>query len=139
MSTAGRGALVWARAVLVAVGCLTLVFGISPAFVGDGTDESILAATSGAGMGLFTIVTAVLATARRPSRLAWAGLWYLPVFFALHLAAFRAWVPDLPLLLLTGGVLLAIGPTVLARARAPQEVTEPSPTPGPVPEGRRVR
>jgi hypothetical protein len=65
-------------------------------------------------MGVLTIVTALLATSSRPSRLAWAGLWYLPVFFVLHLVAFRAWVPDLPLLLLTTAVLLASRPAVFA-------------------------
>jgi hypothetical protein len=114
MSAARQSSLVWARVVLVATGVLTLIFGASPAFTGDRSDESLLAATSGAGMGVLTIVTALLATSSRPSRLAWAGLWYLPVFFVLHLVAFRAWVPDLPLLLLTAAVLLASRPAVFA-------------------------
>ncbi|TRW46136.1 hypothetical protein [Georgenia yuyongxinii] len=130
MRTARRGNT-WARVVLVAVGCLTVVFGASPAFVGEGTDESLLAATSGAGMGVLVIVTALLATASRPSRLAWMGLWYLPVFFVLHLVAFRAWVPDLPLLLLTTVTLLAIRPAVFAGAhhRRPAQDSRNGPSP----------
>lgn len=123
--------LVVARVILVATGMITLVFGSSAAFVGEASEESVLASTFGAGMGLFTIVTAVLATSRRPSRLAWAALWYLPVFFAVHLVAFRAYVPDLPLLLLNATALLVSAPAVFTRAtpaRQPQHRGAPDRT-----------
>ncbi len=117
METSPRSkSLVVARVILVATGVLVLVFGTSAAFVGDASEESMLASTFGAGMGLFTIVTAVLATSRRPSRLAWAALWYLPVFFAVHLVAFRAYVPDVPLLLLNTTALLVSARAVFAMA-----------------------
>lgn len=93
--------LVLARAVLLVTGALTLVFGTSAAFVGEATDEAVLASTFGAGMGLLVLAAGWQVTSPRPSRLLWAALCYLPVFFVVHLAAFGAWVPDLPLLAAT--------------------------------------
>lgn len=112
-ATTRSKALISARVIFVITAMLTLVFGTSAAFVDGGSDDSVLTSTFGAGMGLFTIVLAVLATSRHPSRLAWAALWYLPVFFIVHLVAFQSYVPDIPLLVLNTAALLACARPIL--------------------------
>lgn len=99
-----------ARFVLVAAGLLSIVFGASTAFVGDGSDEALLAATFGPGMGVLTVAAGWVVTSPRSSRVLWVALCYLPVFFALHLAAFGTWLPDLPLLLATALALAVSAP-----------------------------
>lgn len=94
-----------ARAVLLLASGLVLLFGTSAAFVGEPTDDSVLASTFGAGMGLFGIVLTLVAF--RGDRRAWFVLWYLPVFFAIHVATFGTWVPDAPLCALTAWALVA--------------------------------
>ena len=116
-----------ARFVLVAAGLLSIVFGASTAFVGDGSDEALLAATFGPGMGVLTVAAGWVVTSSRPSRVLWVALCCLPVFCALHLAAFGTWVPDLPLL---AAALLALGLT--ARGALPGAPATP-------PEGAAVR
>lgn len=94
-----------ARGVLLLASALVLLFGTSAAFVGEATDESVLASTFGAGMGLFGIALTLAAFAG--DRRAWFALWYLPVFFAIHVATLGTWVPDAPLCALTASALLA--------------------------------
>lgn len=113
---------IFARVVLLLTGALILVFGTSAAFVEQASEEAILASTSGAGMGLLVLAAAILVTAPQPSRLAWCALCYLPVFFIAHLAAFGAWVPDLPLLLLTTAALAVTAPRVFTAGRLRPQV-----------------
>ena len=94
-----------ARGVLLLASGLVLLFGTSAAFVGEATDDSVLASTFGVGMGLFGIVLTLVAFAGE--RRAWFALWYLPVFFSIHVATFGTWVPDAPLCALTAWALLA--------------------------------
>lgn len=113
-----RPALIFARSVLLLTGALTLVFGTSAAFVDGGTDESVLASSFGAGMGLLVLAAGWQVTSARPIPLLWLALCYLPVFFVVHLAAFGTWVPDLPLLLLTTAALAVTARHSLARPAA---------------------
>lgn len=119
MSTSHRLA---ARGIFLLAGLLSVVFGASTAFIGDGSDEALLAATFGPGMGLLTVASGWVVTSARPSRLLWAALCYLPVFFALHLAAFGTWLPDLPLLLATA-LALALTARGTAAPSAPGGAT----------------
>lgn len=43
---------------------------------------------------------------RNGERWAWYVMWYWPIFFALHIYSFRAWIPDLPLLVLSSLALV---------------------------------
>lgn len=113
-----RPALVLARVVLLLTGTLTLVFGTSAAFVDGATDDSVLASSFGAGMGLLVLAAGWQVTSTRPIPLLWCALCYLPVFFVVHLAAFGAWVPDLPLLVLTTAALVVTAPHVFGGVRA---------------------
>jgi hypothetical protein len=96
-----------ARGILLLASGLTLVFGTSTAFAGDSTphDARVLEATFGAGMGLFGIALTLVAFSG--DRRAWFALWYLPVFFAIHVATLGTWAPDAPLCMLTAVALLA--------------------------------
>jgi len=105
----------WARVAMVAVGVVTLLVGAGSAFEPGNSDDQVLIATFGAGMGLFAIALALIAFGDR-NRLAWAALWYYPVFFAVHIAAFGTWVPDLPLLIIAAAALLASARALLARS-----------------------
>jgi hypothetical protein len=109
------GSLKWARVALVAVGVVTLLVGAGSAFEPGNSDDQVLIATFGAGMGFFAIALALIAFGDR-NRLAWAVLWYYPVFFAVHVAAFGTWVPDLPLLVVAAAALLASRQGVLGRS-----------------------
>lgn len=57
------------------------------------------------GMVIFSLAISLFAF-RKGERWAWFALWYWPLFFLLHVAAFGTWVPDLPLALLAAGTLL---------------------------------
>lgn len=109
------GSLKWARVAMVAVGVVTLLVGAGSAFEPGNSDDQVLIATFGAGMGLFAIALALIAFGDR-NRLAWAVLWYYPVFFAVHIAVFGTWVPDLPLLVIAAAALLASARALLARS-----------------------
>ena len=109
------GSLKWARVALVAVGIVTLLVGAGSAFEPGNSDDQVLIATFGAGMGFFAIALALIAFGDR-NRLAWAALWYYPVFFAVHIAAFGTWIPDLPLLVVAAAALLASRQAVLGRS-----------------------
>jgi hypothetical protein len=106
----------FARTVLLLTGLLTLVFGTSTVFVDGATDDSVLASSFGFGMGVLVLAAGWQITSARPNPLLWLALCYLPVFFVVHLAAFGAWVPDLPLLLLTTAALAVTAPHAFARA-----------------------
>lgn len=110
-----RGSLKWARVALVAVGVVTLLVGAGSAFEPGNSDDQVLIATFGVGMGCFAIALALIAFRDR-NRLAWAVLWYYPVFFAVHISAFGTWVPDLPLLVVASAALLASRQAVLGRS-----------------------
>lgn len=103
-----------ARAMVCLDGALTLVFGVGGLFdTGTAMADRVLEATCGAGMGIFAIALAVVAfDGRRPGDMrAWWALWYVPVFFALHVALLGVWVPDAVLLLLTAAALVAGRPS----------------------------
>ena len=110
-----RSSLIFARVVLLLTGGLTVVFGTSAAFVGGAGDDGVLTASFGAGMGLLVLVAGWLVTSDRPTPLLWWALCYLPVFFVVHLAAFGAWAPDLPLLVLTLAALAVTSRHALRR------------------------
>ena len=95
-----------ARGVLLLASGLVLLFGTSAGFVEEGTahDDRVLEATFGAGMGLFGIALTLVAFGG--DRRAWFALWYLPVFFAIHVATLGTWVPDAPLCALSVWALL---------------------------------
>jgi hypothetical protein len=57
------------------------------------------------GMVLFSLAITLFAF-RKGERWAWFVLWYWPLFFLLHVAAFGTWLPDLPIAVLTAGSLL---------------------------------
>jgi hypothetical protein len=109
------GSVKWARVAMVAIGVITLLVGAGSAFEPGDSDAQVLIATFGAGMGFFAIALALIAFGDR-NRLAWAVLWYYPVFFAVHVAAFGTWVPDLPLLVVAAAALLASRRAVLGRS-----------------------
>lgn len=96
-----------ARGVLLLASGLVLVFGTSAGFVDEATphEDAVLETTFGAGMGLFGIALTLVACGSGDRR-AWYALWYLPVFFAIHVATLGVWVPDAPLALLTAWALL---------------------------------
>ena len=57
------------------------------------------------GMVIFSLVITVFAF-RGGAKWAWFALWYWPLFFLLHVAAFGTWLPDLPFALLAAGALV---------------------------------
>jgi len=57
------------------------------------------------GMVLFSLAITLFAF-RKGERWAWFVLWYWPLFFLLHVAAFGSWLPDLPIAVLAAGSLL---------------------------------
>ena len=106
--TSSRSTSRWPLTALLVVSAAALVFGTSTAAATDWPDEArVLASTFGAGMGVFSIALSLRAA--RGDRTAWLALWYLPVFFVIHVAAFQAWVPDLPFLALSAGALVVLG------------------------------
>ena len=95
-----------ARALLLFACGLALLFGASAAFA-DGTshDDAVLVATFGPGMGIFGIALTLIAFDTGDRR-AWLALWWLPVFFAIHVAAIGTWIPDGPLAILCAAGLV---------------------------------
>jgi hypothetical protein len=57
------------------------------------------------GMVIFSLAI-TLFSFRRGERWAWFALWYWPLFFLLHVAAFGTWLPDVPFAILAAGSLL---------------------------------
>jgi hypothetical protein len=57
------------------------------------------------GMVIFSLAI-TLSPFRGGERWAWFVLWYWPLFFLLHVAAFGTWLPDLPFAILAAGSLL---------------------------------
>jgi hypothetical protein len=66
------------------------------------------------GMVLFSLAVTLFAF-RKGERWAWFALWYWPLFFLLHVAAFGTWLPDLPIAVLAAGSLLLSMRRYLAR------------------------
>jgi hypothetical protein len=57
------------------------------------------------GMVIFSLAITAFPF-RSGQRWAWFALWYWPLFFLLHVAAFGTWLPDLPFAILAAGSLL---------------------------------
>jgi hypothetical protein len=57
------------------------------------------------GMALFSLAI-TLYSFRKGERWAWFTLWYWPLFFLLHVAAFGTWLPDVPFAIIAAGTLL---------------------------------
>ncbi len=76
--SSSRGVRTAAQGMLLLVGGLIALFGISAAFSSDTAyDDRVLAATFGGGMGLFAIALTLVAFGGRDRR-AWWVLWILP-------------------------------------------------------------
>lgn len=122
--------------ILVIMGLLTLVFGVSVLFIDEPLvdslsaemeplrtqietfehDANVLTATFAAGMGVFGLAITLTAFGRG-ERWAWLVLWYYPVFFVLHVASLGTVVPDLPFAVLSVMALLALAPRTWGRER----------------------
>lgn len=115
--------------ILMIMGLLTFVFGVSAVFVDEPLvdaltgeavavraqieafehDTNVLIATFAPGMAVFGWVITLTAL-RRGERWAWLVMWYYPVFFVLHVVLLGTVVPDLPLGVLSALALLALAP-----------------------------
>ena len=68
------------------------------------------------GMVIFSLAITLFAF-RTGARWAWYALWYWPLFFLLHVAAFGTWLPDLPFAVLAAGSLLLSTRRYLSRTQ----------------------
>lgn len=130
--------------VLVIMGLLTFVFGVSTIFVDEPLvdsltgeaeafqgqieafehDANVLIATFAPGMAVFGWAITLTAL-RRGERWAWLVMWYYPVFFVLHVLALGTVVPDLPLAVLSALALLALAPRAWSTRPVTGELSEP--------------
>lgn len=115
-----RGIQLAAWIALLGVQALALLIGISVYFAEDSfeSDAKLLIATFAGGMGVFGLVITT-SWLRQGDRRAWFALWYLPIFFVLHLIVLGTYVPDLIFAFITGAALLLLRPL---RARDASEV-----------------